>query len=138
MVVIEDGRCVYANHAFEQLSGYTFPELAAMDSMLELVAEGEREEARRRAAARMEQGWVQPGLAITMRRRDGAAVDLEVGGVPIEVEGRQQLVVVVRDVSERRRLFDADAAAVAWLRRVAFDANPTRAGSPRDDGLPAP
>ena len=29
MVVLEDGRCVYANPAFEQLSGYTFPELAA-------------------------------------------------------------------------------------------------------------
>ncbi|HET9741090.1 MAG TPA: SpoIIE family protein phosphatase [Solirubrobacteraceae bacterium] len=116
LVMLErDGHCVYANHAFEQLSGYTFPELAAMDSMLELVAEGEREEARRRAAARMEQGWVQPGLAITMRRRDGAEVDLEVGGVPLEVEGRQQLVVVVRDVSERRR---AETEREALLHRT--------------------
>ena len=33
MVVLErDGRCVYANSAFEQLSGYTFPELAAMET----------------------------------------------------------------------------------------------------------
>ena len=116
LVVLErDGRCVYANHAFEQLCGYTFPELAAMDSMLELVAEGEREEARRRAAARIDHGWVQPGLAVTMRRRDGAYVDLEVGGVPLEVEGHQQLVVVVRDVSERRR---AEAEREALLQRT--------------------
>jgi PAS domain S-box-containing protein len=106
---------VYANHAFEQLSGYTFPELAAMDSRLGLVAEGEREEARQRAAARIDQGWVQPGRAVTMRRRDGAHVDLEVGGVPLEVEGRQQLVVVVRDVSERRR---AEAEREALLHRT--------------------
>ena len=105
LVMLErDGRCIYANHAFEQLSGYTFPELSAMDSMLDLVPEGERAEARQRAAARIDQGWVQPGLAVTMRRRDGAYVDLEVGGVPLEVEGRHQLVVVVRDVSERRRV----------------------------------
>ena len=37
MVVIEDDRCVYANHAFEQLSGYTFPELAALESLYEIV-----------------------------------------------------------------------------------------------------
>ena len=42
MVVIEDGRCVYANHAFEQLSGYTFPELTAMESLFELVEPDER------------------------------------------------------------------------------------------------
>jgi PAS domain S-box-containing protein len=116
LVVLErDGHCVYANHAFEQLSGYTFPELAAMDSTLELVAEGDREEAQRRAVARIDGGWVQPGLALTMRRRDGAYVDLEVGGVPLDVEGRQRLVVVVRDVSERRR---AEAEREALLHRT--------------------
>ena len=56
MVVLErDGRCVYANSAFEQLSGYTFPELAAMETALDLVVEYERRggpPARRRAARR--------------------------------------------------------------------------------------
>ena len=73
LVVLErDGRCVYANAAFEQLSGYTFPELAAMDSVLDLVVDDEREDVRRRAAARIEQGAVEPALALTLRRRDGA------------------------------------------------------------------
>ena len=42
MVVLEDGRCVYANPAFEQLSGYTFPELTALESLFELVEPEER------------------------------------------------------------------------------------------------
>ena len=118
LVVLErDGRCVYANAAFEQLSGYTFPELAAMDSVLDLVVDDEREDARRRAAARIEQGAVEAALALTLRRRDGATLDLEVGGVPLDVEGRHQLVVVVRDVSERRR---AEAEREALLRRSAL------------------
>ena len=118
LVVLErDGRCVYANAAFEQLSGYTFPELAAMDSVLDLVVDDEREDARRRAAARIEQGAVESALALTLRRRDGATLDLEVGGVPLDVEGRHQLVVVVRDVSERRR---AEAEREALLRRSAL------------------
>ena len=53
MVVIEDGRCVYANHAFEQISGYTFPELTALESLFELVEPGRARGGRAaRAAAR--------------------------------------------------------------------------------------
>jgi PAS domain S-box-containing protein len=54
MVVLEEGHCVYANHAFEQLSGYTFPELAALETLYELVEPEERDEAERRARLRLE------------------------------------------------------------------------------------
>ena len=88
LVVLErDGRCVYANSAFEQLSGYTFPELAAMDSVLDLVGEYEQDEVRLRALDRIEEGIVQPGQPLTLRRRDGGWVDLEVGGTPVGHRG---------------------------------------------------
>ena len=104
LVVLErDGRCVYANAAFEQLSGYTFPELAAMDSLLDLVAEYEQDDVRVRVLQRIEDGVVEPGQPLTLRRRDGGWVDLEIGGTPLDVEDRRQLVVVVRDVTARRR-----------------------------------
>jgi PAS domain S-box-containing protein len=104
MIVLErDGRCVYANAAFEQLCGYTFPELAAMDTVLDLVVEYEQEDVRRRAVARLDEGLVTPALPLTVRRRDGDVVAVEVGGVRLDVEGRRQMVVVVRDVTERRR-----------------------------------
>jgi PAS domain S-box-containing protein len=103
LVLERDGRCAYANPAFEQLSGYTFPELAAMHTVLDLVVEYENEERRRGAVARLDEGLVRPALPLTLRRRDGGLVDVEVGGVRLDVEGRRQLVVVVRDVSDRRR-----------------------------------
>jgi len=103
LVLERDGRCAYANAAFEQLSGYTFPELAAMETVLDLVVEYEDEERRRGAVARLDEGLVTPALPLTLRRRDGDLVDLEVGGVRLDVEGRRQLVVVVRDVTDRRR-----------------------------------
>ena len=99
-----DGRCAYANAAFEQLSGYTFPELAAMETVLDLVVEYEDEDARAAEPSRgSTKGWSRPALPLTLRRRDGELVDLEVGGVRLDVEGRRQLVVVVRDVTDRRR-----------------------------------
>jgi PAS domain S-box-containing protein len=103
LVLERDGRCAYANAAFEQLSGYTFPELAAMETVLDLVVEYEDETRRRGAVARLDEGLVTPALPLTLRRRDGDLVDLEVGGVRLDVEGRRQLVVVVRDVTDRRR-----------------------------------
>ena len=118
LVVLErDGRCVYANAAFEQLSGYTFPELAAMDSVLDLVAEYEQDDARVRVLQRIEDGVVEPGQPLTLRRRDGGWVDLEIGGTPLDLEDRRQLVVVVRDVTARRR---AEAERERVLARAAL------------------
>ena len=118
MLVLErDGRCVYANPAFEQLSGYTFPELAAMESVLDLVVEYDAVERRRLAVARLDEGLVTPALPLTMRRRDGELVHVEVGGVRLDVEGRRQMVIVVRDVSERR---NAEAERERLLARSAL------------------
>jgi PAS domain S-box-containing protein len=106
MVVLEDGRCVYANHAFEQISGYTFPELAALESLYELVEPGERDEAARRARLRIERDLVDTTYTVGMRRRDGGLATLELAGVPLEIAGppvQRQLVVVVRDVTARKR-----------------------------------
>ncbi len=118
LVVLEpDGRCVYANPAFEQLSGYTFPELAALETLLDLVPKYDQQELRRRVLRRIDEGAVTPGQPLTLRRRDGGSVDIEVGGTPLEVEGGRQLVVVVRDVSARRR---AEAERERLLARAAL------------------
>jgi PAS domain S-box-containing protein len=120
MLVLErDGRCVYANAAFEHLSGYPFPELAALDSVLELVLPEHRADARRRAELRVAEGLVDTEYELTMRRRDGQLVDLEVVGVPLQVEGRHRMVVVAHDVTERRRLEEERERA---LRRSALTA----------------
>jgi PAS domain S-box-containing protein len=106
MVVLEDGRCVFANAAFERLSGYPFSELASMESLFDLVVPEDREEARRRARLRVERDMVDTTYRLGMRRRDGGRVELELAGVPLQVEGHRQLVVVVRDVTARRRAED--------------------------------
>ncbi len=127
MIVLEHGRCVYANAAFERLSGYVAPELAAMESVFDLVIEEDREEAVRRARTRADEGEVDANYALTMRHRGGELVELEVAGIPLVIDDRRQIVVVVRDVTARRRaerererllVAERDARAEAeWARR---------------------
>jgi len=120
MVVIEDDRCVYANHAFEQLSGYTFPELTALESLYVIVDPDERSEAERRARLRTEQDLVDTTYTVRIRRRDGSRLTLELAGVPLEIAGppvRRQLVVVTRDITARRR---AEAERERLLARSAL------------------
>src|SRR5205085_9773162 len=76
----------------------------------------ERQEARRRPRLRLE-GVSDPGARLTLRHRDGHRVPLEIAGVPLEIAGRTQMVVVGRDVTGRAR---AEAEREWLLRRAAF------------------
>ncbi len=102
MVVLREGRIDYANDAFVALSGYALDELQALGSAYELLVEDDRDAAQRRVARRLE-GQVAPGYRVRMRHREGRTLELELAGVPLEIEGELQLVVVARDVTARAR-----------------------------------
>ena len=70
----------------------------------------------RRAQLRLE-GVTDPGYQLTLRHRDGHRVPLEIAGVPLEIGGRTQMVVVGRDVTARAR---AEAEREWLLERSAF------------------
>ena len=103
MVVLEGEHVVYANQAFQTMTGYGYDELRAMESVFELVVPEARDEARARADVRRKRELVDPHYELAVRHRAGTVLDLEVAGVPLEIEGAQQLVIVVRDVTARRR-----------------------------------
>ena len=116
MVVLESERLVYANPAFLAICGYSTEELQALPSMFEIVERDQRDEARRRAQLRLE-GVSDPGYQLTLRHRDGHPVPLEIAGVPLEIGGRTQMVIVGRDVTARAR---AEAEREWLLERSAF------------------
>jgi PAS domain S-box-containing protein len=116
MVVLDDGRLEYANPAFQAICGYSTEELQALPSMFDIVVEEQRTSARRRARLRLD-GQTDPGYQVTIRHRDGHEIPMEVAGVPLEIGGRQQMVVVARDVTARAR---AEAERERLLERAAF------------------
>src|SRR3954467_14234804 len=124
MVVLDEGRVEYANPAFEAICGYTTDELNAMPSVFDLIAPEDRGAARRRAEIRLEGGITDPGYQLTILRRDGREVPMELAGVPLEVSGSRRLVVVARDVTARAR---AEAERERLLERAACGAEASAA-----------
>jgi PAS domain S-box-containing protein len=103
MVVLEGNHLVDANPAFEELSGYPLDELRALRSVWDLVPDWHRAEARRRAELRARKGMLDPHYELVIVHRSGRLVDVDVAAVPLRVDEREQLVVVVRDITARKR-----------------------------------
>ena len=102
ILVHRRGRIVYANPAAAALLGATGPDdLLGMDAA-ELVHPDDRgavaqqmsEEQRRRL----------PMLEQRLVRRDGSGIEVEVVGTPLTFAGETATQILVRDVSERRRM----------------------------------
>ena len=121
MVVLEGDHLVYANDAFEQLTGYPLDELRSMRSIWDLIPDWSRDEAQQRAALRTREGLVDPHYEFVLTHRSGRLVDLDVAAVPLHLDDREQLVVVVRDITARKRA-EAEREHALALERQAREA----------------
>jgi PAS domain S-box-containing protein len=98
--------CVFANDVVIQMTGYTREELAQI-SWLDIVHPSDREAAKERYRRRM-QGKVIPDLyEITIVRKDGTEVPIEIVSVKTEFQGKIALATLFRDNSERNRTSNA-------------------------------
>lgn len=114
------GRFVEVNKAACDMLGYSREELLALRPV-----EINAPEAAKGLPARF-QAVVERGSAAfetTWMRRDGVAIPVETRGAMIDLEGRRIVLVVTRDVSERKRAEEALRASAAELRAV-LDATP--------------
>jgi PAS domain S-box-containing protein len=101
MVVMDaQARIVDANPAFLAMFGRTREELLAMPPQELVAAESHRTCSDVLAAAA--EGRIFQGEC-KARRADGALFDVELRGVPMHYLGRPHRLVIVRDITERRR-----------------------------------
>jgi len=103
VLVHQEGCYVYANPAGLRLFGAGSPDQLLGRRVLDLVHPEEREmiAERIRAVAR---GESVPVREIRLQRLDGTMLLVESAAVRVDFQGRPALQVIVRDVTERRRL----------------------------------
>jgi diguanylate cyclase (GGDEF)-like protein/PAS domain S-box-containing protein len=109
VTVRDEGGLIYVNDAAERVTGYTIAELRALPSLYDIVVP--EQQARVRATSR------EPGVhEMTVVRKDGGLVELEVYRRTFERDGRPHWLGIARDVTAAR------SAARELQRRAAYDA----------------
>ncbi len=117
-IALEGRRITYANGAACQVSGYTAEELHALDSVVSLVAPDVRDTFRESARAILNDSLLVRSFETVIARKDGERVHVEVTVKAIPSVGVRRLVVIGRDVTERKRTEQALARQTALVRLV--------------------
>ena len=120
-----DGRGVvhYVNRLLSDLSGYDGDELIGQDvQILVPLRFRERLLRARRERGRSQEGSIWNDTDLTILRRDGREVPIEVSRSPLAIEQGSWVVVAIRDVTARRAVEQARADAELRF-RVAFENN---------------
>ncbi|HWA36612.1 MAG TPA: PAS domain S-box protein [Burkholderiales bacterium] len=112
-----DFRIVDVNQAYERLSGYARSEVLGVDRVIANPGMAEQIRSLHQRALGGE-----PFLIETVRqRRDGAQVDVELRGVPIQHRGKPHVLYIGRDISMRKRAEEIRRATEEQYRAI-FDA----------------
>jgi PAS domain S-box-containing protein len=116
LIDVETRRIVESNRAFREALGYAEEELHRM-TLYDVVA-ADRESVDRNLWRTLEEGRASVGER-RYRRKDGTLLDVEAGGSVIVRDGRQTLVAVAHDITERARAQHMLEERVATLSGIA-------------------
>jgi len=104
VVLIANGKCVYANQSAAKLHGFDKPEDLIGQDMLDFVSPSDMEGLRSIIEGRAK-GEKQPlRYEFKLRRIDGSEIDAETHVTLINFEGRPASLTFTRDITERKRL----------------------------------
>ncbi|MET3999641.1 diguanylate cyclase [Marinobacterium sp. MBR-109] len=102
IAVIQEGRVVYANPRFAELTGYSLEELRALDSFIILIAPEDRDQTHGNYRRRLEGQPVEQHYEIELLRRDGIRLPVEVSGARINWYGKAATLSFISDITLRR------------------------------------
>ena len=118
LIDVETRHIVESNRAFREALGYSEDELLRM-TLYDVVA-ADRESVDRNLRRTLERGRASVGER-RYRRKDGTLLDVEAGGSVIVRDGRQTLVAVAHDITERARAQHLLEERVATLSGIAAE-----------------
>ena len=125
IAILQGGVAVFANEALARLSGYSVGELTGL-GFLTLVQERQRAEIAERVRRRLAGEQLPTTYEIDLVRKDGTPFTVEVSAGLVSHAGAPADLVLIRDVTERKRaeeaLRDSEARYRSLFERTA---NPT-------------
>ena len=111
--IVEDDRIIYANEACDLIGGYCPGDLISLHSFFDLVIPEQRAFLRDRFNSLLNNTSIERRYEISILHKSGELVNLEIAVHPLQAGNRTQLIIVGRDITERKR---AEAQIKASLR----------------------
>jgi len=116
--VVRDGVHCFVNPAYLRMFGYRHPEDLVGQSVLKVIAPDERPAILRRMDQRSREGTGEGRYDTRGVRSDGTPIDMEVHVSTYCLNGEQFSLVILRDVTERKRAFHEKELLIAELREA--------------------
>lgn len=102
-----EGKLVDANRAAERMSGYDKDELIGVNLLQTRLFPPASLEVVRDTLARSSEGLPTEPKELVLNRKDGRPVVLESRTYPVTIDNRTLVLAIIRDITERKRLFEA-------------------------------
>ena len=104
LFVIENGRIIFTNDAMCRLFGYATEEFRALPSYLDLAHPVDRERVAQNHQRRLKGEQFTNRYDIAIITKSGERREVEITASPITTDGRPGVLVVMVDISERKRV----------------------------------
>jgi len=115
LIIIEGDRIIYSNDASYEITGYSAEEFSAMPSFLLLVVPEQRSILNERLQKRIKGEDVENQYETAILHKDGRRIELELSIKKFYVNEAVRLVVIARDISERKKIDNAKSEFVSWV-----------------------
>jgi len=103
VAIIQDGKIVFANKRTSEITGYSREELLGL-SAVNLLREGDRQPAKEKYMQRLRGETVPTTYEIELIAKSGELIPVELSTNLINYQGQPSIIVVVRDIRERKRM----------------------------------
>jgi PAS domain S-box-containing protein len=103
IAIAAQGRHVFANQSLAKIYGVADPAQLLGKPLMDYIHPDYRKIVRKRMTEQIKRGVQAPMLEEKMLRADGSTIYTEVAATPIEYEGKQAVMAIIRDITGRKQ-----------------------------------
>ncbi len=133
IAIAANGRHVFANKSLARIFGVSSPEEVVGNPIMDHIHPDYRKIAKERMEQLIKRGKAAPLIEEKMIRADGTAIDTEVAAAPLKYEGKDAVLAVIRDITERKKVEEARRESEERYRNI-FEKSPLGIGISSLDG----